>query len=148
MKMQLPKVTVIVPVYNTEKYLPRCVESLMAQTLKELEIIFVDDGSTDSSGRLCDEYASKDNRIHVIHKPNGGVAAARQTGLEAAAGKYVIWADSDDWVEVDMYEKLYQKAQSAQADLTVCGFIYEYKDGIREFVTERVLSTKKECIIA
>ena len=141
------KVSVIVPVYNTEKYLPKCAESLMAQTLKEMEIIFVDDGSTDSSPKMCDGYASQDSRIRVIHKPkNEGLGAARQTGLEAAKGKYVISADSDDWVEPDMYERLYKKAESTQADMTICRYLREYKDRTEQS-SDRVATTKKECII-
>ena len=145
--MQSSKVTVIVPVYNTESFLPACVKSMMAQTLKELEIIFVDDGSTDSSGKLCDKYAEQDNRVRVIHKPNGGVASARQAGLDAATGEYVIWADSDDWVDPDMYEKMYEKAKETNADLVACGYKKEFSDGTCLLFTDYFSNAKRKSII-
>lgn len=123
------KVSVTVPLYNAEKYLRQCLDSLAAQTLKEIEFILVDDGSTDNSGEICDEYASKDNRFKVIHQENGGSAAARQTGLDASTGEYIIVCDSDDWVEPYMYEKLYTKAKETGADIVCCGYFAEYNDG-------------------
>lgn len=145
--MQSPKVTVIVPVYNTESFLPTCAKSLMAQTLKELEIIFVDDGSTDSSGTQCDKYAEQDSRVRVIHKTNGGVASARQAGLDEATGEYVIWADSDDWVDLDMYEKMYQKAKERNADLVVCGYRKEFSDGTGKSFSDYFSDSKKQSIV-
>lgn len=124
-----PFVSVCVPVYNVEKDLPRCLESLINQTLKEIEIIVVDDGSTDNSGQICDEYARKDSRIKVIHKPNGGLASARQVALELVRGEYYTVCDSDDWVEPDMYEALYNKAKSADADLVLSRYYINYPDG-------------------
>lgn len=105
-----PIISIIVPVYNVEEYLERCVKSLCNQTYRELEIILVDDGSPDACPFLCDAYKEKDNRIKVIHKKNTGVAAARNTGLYNATGKYVSFVDSDDWLELDSIEKLYQIA--------------------------------------
>ena len=98
--------TVVVPVYNMERYLPRCVESLQNQTVKDIEIILVDDGSPDQCPLLCEEYAKKDKRIRVIHKKNGGLSSARNAGLDAASGKYLAFLDADDSVEPSMYEEL------------------------------------------
>ncbi len=124
-----PKVTVTVPVYNTAKYLHKCLDALSRQTLSELEVILVDDGSTDGSGEICDEYAAKFANFKVVHKPNGGSASARQVGLDAARGKYIIVCDSDDWPDEDMYRKLYEAAKEKDADIVVCGFYSEYNDG-------------------
>lgn len=123
------KVSVTVPVYNTSKYLRKCLDSLASQTLKDIEIIIVDDGSTDNSGDICDEYASRYSNFKVIHQKNGGSAVARQTGLDAATGEYVIVCDSDDWTEPDMYEKLYKEAAKTCADIITCGYYAEYPDG-------------------
>lgn len=123
------RVSVTVPVYNTSKYLRKCLDSLAMQTLHDIEFILIDDGSTDDSGTICDEYASRDSRFRVIHQKNGGSAVARQAGLEAARGEYVIVCDSDDWVEPDMYEKLYDKARNSDADMVVCGYFSEYGSG-------------------
>ena len=101
-------ISVIVPVYNVEQYLDRCVCSILNQTYQNLEIILVDDGATDSSGRMCDEYAKRDERIKVVHKQNGGLSDARNAGLAAATGEYIGYVDSDDWIEPDMYEKMYE----------------------------------------
>ncbi|MDR3314701.1 MAG: glycosyltransferase, partial [Oscillospiraceae bacterium] len=90
-------ISVIVPVYNVEPYLPKCLDSIVSQTYANLEIILVDDGSTDASGSICDAYAAKDERVRVIHQANGGVAAARNAGLDAAVGEYIQFVDSDDW---------------------------------------------------
>lgn len=124
-----PPVSVTVPVYNVEKYLRQCLESLCNQTLQDIEIIIVNDGSTDNSGDICREYAEKDPRMKLICKKNGGLASARQTGLDAANGEYIIVCDSDDWVELDMYERLYKKAEETRADIVVCGYYAEYPDG-------------------
>lgn len=101
-----PLVSVVVPVYNVERYIARCIESILNQTHRNLELILVDDGSPDRSGEICDEYALKDNRIKVIHTPNQGVSRARNTGLDHAAGDYLLFVDSDDWVEPNHVEKL------------------------------------------
>ncbi|WP_329758281.1 glycosyltransferase family 2 protein [Allisonella histaminiformans] len=99
------QISVIVPVYNVEKYLQRCVKSLMLQTYREIEILLIDDGSTDKSGLICDELASQDRRIHAFHKENEGVSSARNLGIEKASGDYICFVDSDDWLEVDYFEK-------------------------------------------
>ena len=117
-----PLISVIVPIYNAENYLHRCLDSILAQTLTDFELILVNDGSTDCSGKICDEYALKDNRIKVIHKSNGGVASARQMGVDNALGNYTIHADPDDWVEPTMLEELYKKAIEKDADMVICDF--------------------------
>ena len=94
----MPKISVIVPVYNTEKYLHRCIDSILAQTFTDFELLLIDDGSKDNSGKICDEYAAKDNRIRVFHKENGGVSSARNLGLDQAQGEWITFVDSDDWV--------------------------------------------------
>lgn len=117
-----PLISVIVPIYNAENYLHRCLDSILAQTFTDFELILVNDGSTDCSGKICDEYALKDNRIKVIHKNNGGVASARQMGVDNALGNYTIHADPDDWVEPTMLEELYKKAIEKDADMVICDF--------------------------
>lgn len=123
-----PLVSVIVPVYKAENYLHKCVDSLLAQTFTDFEIILVNDGSPDRSGEICDEYAKKDSRIRVIHKENGGVSSARQCGIDNAQGEYTIHADPDDWVECDMLEELYCKAKEEDADMVICDYYVEYKN--------------------
>ena len=125
-----PKVSISVPVYNAEKYICQCLDSLISQTLKEIEIIVVDDGSTDKSSSICDDYAAKDNRIIVIHKENGGLASARQAALDIASGEYFCACDADDWAEPTMYEHLYNKAIETGADVVMCDYYSEYGDGI------------------
>lgn len=120
--MSNPKISIISPVYNVEKYIHRCVDSIIAQTFTDWELILVDDGSTDTSGTICNQYASQDSRIRVIHKQNGGVSAARQAGLDASRGEYVIHADPDDWVEPAMLEELYAKAKADEADMVICDY--------------------------
>ena len=114
----------IVPVYNTEKYLQRCIDSLVQQTLQDIEIILVDDGSKEPCALLCDQLADTDTRIRVVHKANGGLGFARNTGLEAATGEYVGFVDSDDYIAPDMYEKLYGAATQHQAQLAVSGICF------------------------
>lgn len=112
----MPKVSVIVPVYNVEPYLDSCVQSLIKQTLKDIEIILVDDQSPDNCPALCDEYAQKDSRIHVIHKKNGGLGYARNSGMAAATGEYIAFCDSDDFVDLNTYEVCYNIAKQTNAD--------------------------------
>jgi glycosyltransferase involved in cell wall biosynthesis len=130
------KVSIIVPVYNVEEYLTRCVESIKKQTLTDIEIILVDDGATDSSGKMCDELALTDKRIKVIHKQNGGLTSAWKAGVAEASGEYVGFVDSDDWVDLDMFETLYEKASTTDSDLTICGLVYEFEDGLTNTKTE------------
>ena len=121
-------VSVIVPIYNVDNYLKECIESIQNQTYKNLEIILVDDGSTDTSGKICDEYAKKDTRINVIHKKNGGLVSARKAGISVAKGFYAAYVDGDDWIESDMYEKLVSEIKSA--DVIISGVIRNYKNYI------------------
>lgn len=120
-----PLLSIIVPVYNTEKYLKKCVDSLVCQTYRHLEIILVNDGSTDKSGLFCDEYAKQDARIKVIHRDNSGAAASRNAGLDMATGDYVGFVDSDDWVFPQMYEKMLCAAEEQDADIVISGFIVD-----------------------
>lgn len=114
-------ISVIVPVYKVEQFLPRCVESLLHQTYANLEIILVDDGSPDRCGEICDEYAKTDSRIKVIHKPNGGLSSARNAGIDIANGEYIAFVDSDDWVDTDCYEKLINLAHKYQVAFAYAG---------------------------
>ncbi len=114
-------VSVIVPVYNVEKYLSRCVGSILEQTFTDFELILVDDGSPDKSGELCDKYAKKDSRIKVIHKENGGVSSARNAGLDIAQGKYITFVDSDDWVAKNYLESLFVAIRKNNSDISICG---------------------------
>ena len=139
----MAKVTVVVPCYKVEKYLPQMVESLLSQTLRDLEIILVDDGSPDRTGAICDEYAAKDARIRVIHKPNGGVAAARNDGLDAATGDWIVFCDSDDYLELDALEKLVDAGEEARADVVFGDVVLVFDDRTKpavfyknEFVTD------------
>lgn len=117
----MPKISVIVPVYRVEKYLGRCVNSLLGQTLSDIEIILVDDGSPDGCPALCDEFAKKDGRIKVLHKENEGLGLARNSGMSLAAGEYIAFVDSDDYVKSEMYRTLYEAAQRENADIAMCG---------------------------
>lgn len=116
-----PKVSVIVPIYNVEKYVGKCIESIINQTLKEIEIILVDDGSTDKSGKIADDYAKLDKRIKVIHQDNLGQGKARNRGIDIAVGEYIGFIDSDDWADLNMYEELYNSAMTKKVDIVVCG---------------------------
>lgn len=116
----MPKISVIVPVYNTEKYLHRCIDSILAQTFTDFELLLIDDGSKDSSGTICDEYAAKDARVRVFHKENGGVSSARNLGLDQAKGEWITFVDSDDWIHALMYKKMLGKAVCDNADVVYC----------------------------
>lgn len=145
-------VSIIIPVYNIEKYIQECIESVIAQSYRNLQIIIVDDGSTDDSGKICDKYAAADQRIKVIHKPNGGLTSARNAGLREADGKWIAHIDGDDWVSRDYIGKLVSKAQSDEADIAMCDFmvateenrlpyhIYNWAqqgiDGIKHYISE------------
>ena len=117
-----PKISVIVPVYKTEGLLDRCVESIVGQTYKNLEIILVDDGSPDNCPAMCDEWAEKDSRIRVIHKENGGVSSARNAALDIATGDYIGFVDSDDWIEPEMYSSLIQKISESGKNIALCSY--------------------------
>lgn len=129
------KLSIIVPVYNVEKYLAECVDSLVNQTLKDYEIILIDDGSKDSSGKIADEYAGKyPEKIRVLHIDNGGQGRARNFGIDIAQGEFIGFIDSDDWIELDMYEKLCSKADETGADVVVCDFMAKFSDGREEYL--------------
>lgn len=127
-KMQ-PKISVIVPVYNVEKYLPHCLDSIINQSYTNLEIIVIDDGSSDNCPEICDKYAEKDRRIIVIHKRNGGLSDARNTGIESATGEYLAFVDGDDYIAVNMYEILEKRIIGDSADIAVCNFMYVNDQG-------------------
>lgn len=122
-------ISIIVPVYNVEELLPKCLDSITNQTYENLEIILVDDGSTDSSGKICDEYKLRDKRITVIHRENGGLSAARNSGIDASHGDYILFVDSDDYIDTSMVEFLYSNSTKYNSDMTLCGFKYVYPNG-------------------
>jgi glycosyltransferase involved in cell wall biosynthesis len=129
----LPKISVIIPVYNVEKYLHRCVDSVLNQTIQDFEIILINDGSTDHSGQICNDFAQKDKRITVIHKKNARVAAARNDGIRSAKGKYVSFIDSDDWIEPEMFQEMLNKAEELNLDFIMC----DYKKKSDEYEEKR-----------
>lgn len=137
-------ISIIVPVYNVEKYLDRCMQSILQQTYQRLEIILVDDGSTDSSAQKCDSYARRDSRVTVIHKQNGGLSDARNAGLEAASGAYIGYVDSDDWIEPDMYERMYRACVENDAQLAVCRYFNEYRDRTESGGSGSVVSLSRD----
>ena len=142
-----PAVSVIVPVYNAELYMYRCVDSILTQTFTDFELLLIDDGSPDQSGAICDEYAIKDSRIRVFHKENGGVSSARQLGMDKALGEYVIHADPDDWAEPIMLEELYKKAKEENADMVICDYFNEYRDGKQYYVRQLLPSLDSQTVL-
>ena len=118
----MPLISIIVPVYNVENYLKRCIESILNQTFWDFELILVNDGSTDKSGNICDEYSMIDNRVKIIHKENGGLSSARNTGIKLAKGKYIGFVDSDDYINNMMYEILYKFIEMNDADIAICNY--------------------------
>ena len=121
------KVSIIVAVYNVDKYIRRCLDSIKHQTHSNIEVLLIDDGSKDTSGKICDDYAASDSRFKVIHKENGGVSRARQTGLDAATGDYIIHVDPDDYIDNNMIGELLSEAADKKTDIITCDF---YLDGI------------------
>lgn len=147
--MNKSSISIIIPVYNVEEYLPKCLNSILAQTHSNWEAVLINDGSTDNSGIICNEYAQKDNRIKVIHQTNGGVSEARQAGLDNATGDYVIHCDPDDWIEPTMLEELYRKAVEENADMVICDIITHHnnktehnRQKIEEGITAKELQTR------
>ena len=134
-------ISVIVPVYNVEPYLRKCLDSIIEQTYRDLEILVIDDGCTDGSGLICDDYAEQDARVRVFHTDNHGLSAARNLGLENARGEYIGFVDSDDWIEPDMYEVLYSYANKTQSDAACCGYYRQYA----KTATEHALTGKEIC---
>ncbi|MDQ5984140.1 MAG: Undecaprenyl-phosphate 4-deoxy-4-formamido-L-arabinose transferase [Eubacteriales bacterium SKADARSKE-1] len=116
-----PKISIVVPVYKVEKYLDKCIKSILAQTFKEFELILVDDGSPDNCGKICDSYKEQDERVRVIHQKNAGLSCARNTGIDEAAGEYIGFVDSDDYIASDMFSFLYENLINNNADISVCG---------------------------
>lgn len=134
--MSKPLVSIIIPVYNVELYLSKCIDSILAQSFTDWECILVDDGSKDNSGSICDNYALKDNRIKVIHQNNRGVSIARQVGIDNVCGEYSIHIDPDDWVESNMIEELYNKAKSDDADMVICDY-FKHEGGVQQYINQR-----------
>lgn len=145
----MAKLSIIVPIYNVEKYLPKCIDSILGQTYKDLELILVNDGSPDNSAKICDEYAQKDDRVIVIHKPNGGVSSARNAGLDRATGQYIGFVDPDDYITSDMYELMIKKLEVSNANMAICGYDYMSENGKVErpyLIRENELLTQKQFI--
>lgn len=149
MQRQEPLISIIVPVYNTELYLNQCVESILKQTYKNIQLILVDDGSTDNSGKICDEYALKDKRVEVLHEENSGVSDARNKGLKYAKGEYIGFVDSDDYIKETMYQDMYNLILERNADVSICNFCDVKEDkvtqknkdsGIQEFTKIQILN--------
>lgn len=137
------KITVIMPVYNVEQYIRSCIDSLIAQTFQDWELIAVDDGTPDKSGEICDEYAKTDSRISVIHKENGGAPSARNTAIPKAKGEYLYFMDSDDWAEPTMLEDMYKKAKETDAQLVVAGYYIDtYYSDTEYYTQEQSLPSK------
>ena len=141
--MDAPLISVIVPVYKVEKYLDRCVQSIVDQTCRNLEIILVDDGSPDHCGSLCDAWAQKDPRIKVIHKENGGLSDARNAGMAIAAGEYIGFVDSDDYIAPAMYQLLLDRMESEDSDMAACGVEMVFEDG----TPSRMLTKAGSCVL-
>lgn len=128
MKKDNPLITIIVPIYKVEKYIHKCINSIINQTYTNLQIILIDDGSPDNCGKICDEYVKKDSRIEIIHKKNGGLSDARNVGIKKAKGKYIGFVDSDDYIKEEMYQNLYNLIKENDADMSICNF-YNVIDG-------------------
>ena len=141
----MAEISVIIPVYNVESYIRKCLDSVVSQTMNDLEIILVDDGTKDNSGEICEEYANKDTRIRVIHKKNGGLSDARNAGMPHVTGKYVIFIDSDDYIESDMLEYMYRNIEKSGADFSTCGVYDVYGDHIvaQKYEEEELVSAEK-----
>lgn len=131
-KEHMPRVTVIVPIYNKEHYLEECIRSIQSQTLDDLEIILMDDGSTDTSGQICDRMAKSDERIVVVHTENSGVCAARNVGLKLAKGKYIGFVDADDYISAAMYQKMANIMEEKDVDFVVCDHCRISENGHKE----------------
>ena len=121
-----PKVSIIVPIYNAEKYMKKCIDSILSQTLKNIEIILVNDGSSDNSANIADEYSRLDKRVRVIHQNNSGPSVARNTGISVARGEYIGFVDSDDYIEQTMYEELFKSADKNNVQVAMCSYIENY----------------------
>ena len=143
----MPAISIIVPIYNMEKLMRRCIDSLLAQTFTDYELLLIDDGSTDGSPAICDEYLQRDNRIRVYHKPNGGLSDARNYGLARAQGTYTIFADPDDWVSPEGLDRLYATAEREHADMTICD-LYREDEYSRHYLKEQPSECKADVVLA
>lgn len=132
------KISIIVPVYNAEKYLEKCVGSLLHQTYSNLEILLIDDGSKDTSGQLCDEYAKRDTRVQAVHKENGGLISAWKKGVEVSSGQYLCFVDSDDWVDDQMIEEMAEHLTGGDREIVASDYVIERDDGSRQFVWQEL----------
>lgn len=146
----MPELSIIVPVYKVEKYLPKCINSILNQVFEDFELILVDDGSPDRCGAICDEYSAKDSRIKVIHQNNQGVSAARNTAMNTASGTYIGFVDSDDWIKPDMYQTMIRCAKQNHADIVICGVNYckDNEEFIRENLIRDTLLNQKELLVS
>lgn len=142
----MAKVSIIIPVYNTGKYLYRCIDSVLNQTYRDIELIIVDDGSCEETACICDEIADRDNRIYLIHKQNEGVSAARNTGLDLVMGEYVGFVDSDDWIDDDMFENLVREMETYDADVVMCDATTVWDNGKTEMDTFACLQSN--CVLS
>lgn len=142
-----PLISIIVPVYKVEPYLRKCVDSILAQTYTNIEVILVDDGSPDGCPAICDEYAAKDRRVVVIHQRNAGVSVARNAGLDAAKGEYIAFVDSDDWIEPDMYEVLYQVIRASGADMAESSYWVGDSNPVKGGASRHVVYSSREAVI-
>ena len=143
------KISVIVPIYKVEKYLRRCIDSIINQTFKNIEIILVNDGSPDNCPKICEEYKNKDNRIIIINQENQGLSVARNSGIRIARGQYLVFIDSDDYIEEDMIEYLYEGIVKYDVDISCCGYVAVYDNGIKEKITvpsEDTIYKKEEAL--
>lgn len=146
--VEKPLISIIIPVYNVKKYLAQCVESVIQQTYTNIEIIIVDDGSNDGSGELCDIYAKKDRRIKVIHQENGGLSAARNKGISVARGEYISFIDSDDYIDINLYDYIYENVIKVEnVDIVEFGFIVKYQDCQYEVKRDKLIKLKDKEII-
>lgn len=147
--MENELISVIVPIYNMEKYLNKCVDSILNQTYSNMEILLIDDGSTDLSPKICDEYMKTDSRIKVFHKKNGGLSDAKNFGIKKASGKYVAFVDSDDWIENNMYENMYYKLKDTKSNIVVCGRYIEYENGEKKewYNKNEIIMNKEQSLI-
>lgn len=141
--MITPLISIVIPIYNVEKYIKKCVDSVLNQTYRNLEIILVDDGSPDSCPLICDEYACLDNRVKVIHKENGGLSDARNAGIKIATGEAISFVDSDDWIESDMFEKMYMRLCRDNSDIVSCGIKWVYDNG----ATVNNVTVSENCVL-
>ena len=143
---QEDKISVIIPLYKVEKYIRGCIDSVISQTYRNLEIILVDDGSPDACGKICDEYAEKDSRIKVVHRKNGGLSAARNTGINFATGKYIAFVDGDDHIHPDMYSQLHFSILQSGADIAICNFLYVDESGKKIIDANKNMPIKTEIL--